>query len=84
MRASNINQQRKLRFGQAVLLGVKFEEDWEFPRLKVECQPKRWTLKIPRALLEKTYLYASDPYHVGPFKRRWEAVDHALQLLGVS
>lgn len=74
LRASDINQRRKLRFGQAILLGVEIEARI---RGSGEYSPKKWFITMPS-------WYKGAGYISGPFTRRWEAVDRALTNLGVG
>lgn len=78
MRSSDINKQRKLRFGQAIMLGVVFRvrgpelsgSDWNSKKL--------WAFTLPDTLVPPDVGYVS-----GHFTRRWEAVDAALNVAGV-
>lgn len=73
-RASDINQRRRLRYGQAVMLGITFEDS----RGGSEYSRARWSFKLPEHLQPQDRGYAS-----GYFIRRWECVDRALRVVGV-
>jgi hypothetical protein len=77
-RISDTNAQRRLRFGQATMLGVVFEQ-----RCRFDAQ---WRFRMPGHLIAdvsdpwyRRYEYVSGPWH----RRRCEAVDAALRVLGV-
>lgn len=76
MRASDLNRLRKLRFGQAVLLGVVIERRSRYGGGVDDVRAMRWYRTMPNT-------YKGGGYINGPFMTRHEAVDTALRLLGV-
>lgn len=74
MRPSDQNKLRKLRFGQAILLGVEIESR-DVVSTVCALTTTRWYVKMP-AHFKLGYIN-------GPFLRRWEAVDAALRHLEV-
>lgn len=76
MRASDLNRVRRIRFGQAVLLGVVIERRSRYGGGVDDVRGLRWYRTMPNT-------YKGGGYINGPFMTRHEAVDTALQLLGV-
>lgn len=69
-RASDIKARRKLRHGQAVMLGITIE--------KAGRRGARWHFVLPEHLRSTERGYVS-----GYFERRWACVDSALRNVGV-
>lgn len=66
---------RNLRFGQAVLLGVEFERRTNWLDKGEYAKPK-WYITLPPDKEREGYIS-------GAFKWRWEAVESALNHMGV-
>lgn len=76
MRASDRNRVRRIRFGQAVLLGVVIEKRPTYGGGVAGIHSMRWYRTMPNT-------YKGGGYINGPFMTRHEAVDTALKLFGV-
>jgi len=86
MRPSEINARRKIRFGQATLLRITFEEVWARHTENGFVPFKRWYFKIPAhlAIPEATGYPAAYPdLTFGPYRSREVAVEQALIKAGV-
>lgn len=73
MRASDINRQRRLRFGQAILLGCRIEHR----SVPLWIPGGRWYGFLPHEP------HCPTDYLNGAFRTRHEVVDHLLTLLGI-
>ncbi len=69
-----INAKRQLQYGQAVLLGIVFEDK----SLSHMRPPARWHFILPDHLVPRQQGYTG-----GYYRRRWECVEAALRLVGV-
>lgn len=84
MRSSDINKQRKLRFGQAIMLGVEIRSEVHGPVAELAYAgygTARWYIALPPI---GPWHDKGQGYIAGPYLRRWEAVNAALDKMGVS